>query len=41
MGVRGFAGVADYAVADEMGKITFETRRQPLLRTKDPEKTFG
>jgi hypothetical protein len=23
MGMRGFAGVADYGVADEMGKITF------------------
>ena len=38
MDVRGFAGVADYGVADEMGKITLETRRQPLLRTKEPEK---
>ena len=41
MGGRGFAGVADYVVADETGKITLETRRQPLLRTKDPEKHLG
>ena len=33
MGVRGLAGVADYGVADEMGKITLETRRGPLLWT--------
>jgi len=38
MGLRGFAGVADYGVADEMGRITLETRRQPLLRTQEPEK---
>jgi hypothetical protein len=38
MDVRGFAGVADYGVADEMGKIILETRRQRLLRTKEPEK---
>ena len=41
MGARGFAGVADYGVADEMGKITLETRRQPLPRTKEPEKHLG
>jgi len=41
MGVRGFAGVADHGVADETGKITLETRRQPLLRTKEPEKHLG
>jgi hypothetical protein len=41
MGMRGFAGVADYGVADEMGKITLETRRQPLLGTKELEKHLG
>jgi hypothetical protein len=41
MGARGFAGVADYGVADEMGKITLEARRQPPLRTKEPEKHLG
>jgi hypothetical protein len=41
MGTRGFAGVADYGVADEMCKITLETRRQPLLRAEEPEKHLG
>jgi hypothetical protein len=41
MGARGFAGVVDYGVADKMGKIPLEARRQPPLRAEEPVKRLG